>query len=191
MEIHVNGATENSSNLKLNNLNSQAPDFSRKSKKNRQRIAHKLITVLCCSIGIIVSWSVALASTLTIAVQTVINRNDSSLISSQTNTLLNELPPINLSNISNYSIYSIQCENRFVYEPTEFVCYPPCDWNPLGTGISLIIEIFYFTISVIALILCVCTLISWIVASVKCRGGKRGCDFQLARASLFMVVRPS
>ena len=188
MEVYVNTTAESSSNIELNNLKSQIPKSSRRYKKNMHRIAHKLITVSCCSIGIIISWLVALASTLALTVQAAINPNDSSLIISQTNTLLNELPPINLSNISNYSIYSIQCENRFVYEPTESVCYPPCDWDPSETGITLIIEIFYFIISAISLILCVCTLISWIVASVKCRSGKRGCDFQLARASLFMVV---
>ena len=188
MEVYVETTAQNSSNIELNNLKSRTPKSSKKPKKNMHRIAHKLMTFLCCSIGIIISWSVSLASTLMLAVQTAINLNGSSLISSQTNILLNELPPINLSDISNYSIYSIQCENRFVYEPTESVCYPPCDWDPSETGIPLIIEIFYLIISAISLILCVCTLISWIVASVKCRGGKRGCDFQLARASLFMVV---
>ena len=188
MEVHVNTTAQNSSNIELNNLKSRPPKYSKKPKKNMHRIAHKLMTILCCSVGIIISWSVALTSTLVLAVRTAINQNDSSLILSQTNTLLNELPPVNLFNISKYSIYSIQCENRFVYEPTESVCYPPCNWDPSETGISHSIEIFYFIISVISLILCVCTLISWIVASVKCRGGKRGCDFQLARASLFMVV---
>ena len=189
MEVHVNRSGENKMNIELNNLKSQKPDSSKRSqKKKMNRNVHKLLTTVCCSMGIVVSWLVALASPLILAVNTFILQNDSTLISSQTNNLLNELPPITLPNLSNYSIYSIQCENRFVYEPKESVCYPPCDWDTSETGMPLIINIIYFIISATALILCVGTLISWVVASVKCRGGKRGCDFQLARASLFMVV---
>ena len=186
MEVHVNENIENSDNIELNDLNSQTFNSPSESRKDNRRSLHRILTVICCSIWIVIAWLVAFSSTFMLVIQAIVTQNLSDAIASQ--DLLDELPPINLSNLSNYSIYSINCENSFVYEPRESICYPPCYWDPSETGMTLVINIIYFVISVSALILCVGTLISWIAASVKCRGRKRGCDFQLARASLFMVV---
>ena len=89
-----------------------------------------------------------MSSALMLAVQTAITHNESNPIPSETETyFLNELPPINLPNLSNYSKYSIQCENRFAYEAKESVCYPPCGWDTSETGMPLIINAVYLIIS--------------------------------------------
>ena len=188
MEVFANSLAGNNGNLELNELNSKSTLSSLKVQKNIRRNVHKLLTVLCCSMGIIVAWTIALAPALLYTILTDINRSNSDILYNQTSSIPNNLPQINLPNISNYSIYRIQCENRFIFDPKESVCYPPCDWDPSGTSLPLINSIIYFIISFTALILCVGTLISWIITSVKCRGGNKGCDFQLARASLFMIV---
>ena len=188
MGIIVNSRAEHEENLELNDLKSKSTVSTLMAQKNIRRNIHKSLTVLCCSIGIIVAWFVALAPTILYTIFTGIRNNNSDILYNQTSSIPNNLPQINLPNISNYSIYRIQCENRFIFDPKESVCYPPCDWDPSETSLPLINSIIYFIVSFTALILCVGTLISWIITSVKCRGGNKGCDFQLARASLFMIV---
>ena len=188
MEVLVTRHAGNQDDIELSNFKASNRNSPIQAQKKMGKNIQKTLTIMCCTFGIIVSWSIALAPPLIYSTRTIVSPNGSSIISSQTNTLLNELPPINLPNISNYTIYTIYCENRFIYEPKESVCYPPCDWDPSETKMPLIINIIYFIISATGLLLCVGTLISWIAASVKCRGSERGCDFQLARASLSMVV---
>ena len=188
MQPNVDTHQENKCRVISNHFRSQILKYFGKSQGNKSRNFQKTLTLVCCSIGIILSWAIAFASPIISVAFLPGNPNRTSYMPFRDRGIIDELPPINLPNLSNYSIYNIQCEHDFVYEPKESVCYPPCDFDVSGSGISQIISIVYLIISVTGFILCAGTLVSWVVASVKCRGGKRGVDFQLARASLFMIV---
>ena len=161
------------------------------AKKNKQtKLKSKYICIVSVVVVNIIIW-IILFSPFIVILGIIPTRNvtngSPNLFKARMNTLPDELPPLNTSQ-DNYTILSIQCENNFVFEPKGSICYPPCSFDPSGNGLTPLIQIVLLTISGIGLIMSVGTLIGWLVASyLECRK-KNSCEFQLARASLFMVV---
>ena len=156
-------------------------------KKTGPRLTkfHKVSARVCCVMGTFITWLIVSGPIVLFIVQTFFsNRNI-------TFNLTAQIPPINASNSSNYSIQTIHCENNFVYEPSEFICYPPCNWHPTSSTIVTILKSFTIITDVIGLVISAGTFVGWGVATYLEFKSKKGYTFQLSRASLYMVVLSS
>ena len=164
---------------------------NKQTKEKQTNLRSKYICIVVVVIIIIIIWTIVFCPsvvTLVVITRGNISRNSQGIYEARINSLPDELPPININNITNYSIISIACENKFVYEPKGSICYPPCAWDPTETNLTLLTQILFLSISAIGLVMSVATLIVWLVASyLECRKNN-SCEFQLARASLFMIV---
>ena len=164
---------------------------NKQTKETQTNLRSKYICIVSTVILIIIIWILVLSPPILVFIKITkfnISTTMQGLTETRINTLPTQLPSINNNNITNYTILSIQCENRFVFESKESICYPPCYWNPTNTNLALFTKILFLSISTVGLVMSTGTLIGWLVASYRDYRKRNSWDFQLARASLFMVV---
>ena len=117
-------------------------------------------------VGIIAIWIIILTPLFAITVATTAFNQTTFFNNIFDNTISNLLPPINIStNYSNFTIERVECVDDFVYVPGDEMCYPGCDWNPIGDDSVRVVRLILNVFSVFSILLCTTTLLVWLVIS--------------------------
>lgn len=164
------------------------------SKKLKDLYTNKYVYIALSVLGILFIWTLSLIPLLV----RIIDLQDSDLESNsggssrrnqRNSNLTMRLPPLNITNRAGVTVISVGCRESFIYSPNDSFCFPDCSWDPFDGNIAAFKQALFILISLSGFLIGSVTLVGWLLTCcVDWKKKRIHFDFQLARASLFMVV---